>query len=272
MLEKHTLQIDVKIGTSGYSYEDWRDKFYPSDLPKAQMLKFYSQFFRAVEINSSYYHIPDRFVFQRMAEKTPPNFEFIVKVNQETTHRRMENKEAVSKLLESLKPMIEYKKLHGLLAQFPYSFHNNEKNRRYLVETKQLVGDIPLFVEFRNDGWLKEQITPFLQQNGLCYVNVDEPDLKGLIPPQAMVTNPPGYIRFHGRNEEAWWNGQGSQRYDYEYSKDELKEWLNNISQILKKTPKVYIFFNNHPQGKAIKNAREMTEILSSQLQIQFER
>ena len=103
-------------------------------------------------------------------------------------------------------------------------------------------------------------------------MNVDEPDLKGLIPPQAIVTNPPAYIRFHGRNEKAWWNGQGSERYNYEYSKEELKEWLNNISQILKKSPKTYIFFNNHPQGKAIKNARDMMEILNNQLRIRFEK
>ncbi|HGY56175.1 MAG TPA: DUF72 domain-containing protein [Caldithrix abyssi] len=270
-MERNNLQFDVKIGTSGYSYEDWRDNFYPSDIPKAGMLEFYSWFFNTVEINSSYYRIPNHHVFQRMAEKTPPDFEFIVKVNQETTHRRLENKQAINQLIEALKPMMECQKLHGLLAQFPYSFRNTEANRRYLSETKRFVGDIPLFVEFRNDSWLKPALIPFLRENGMCYVNVDQPGLKGLLPPQDVVTNPPGYIRFHGRNAAKWWDGQGSERYDYEYTKNELLEWLDNISRILKKAPKTYIFFNNHPQGKAIKNARDMMEILSSQLGIRFD-
>lgn len=268
MNEKNSLKAEIKIGTSGYSYDDWRIHFYPSQISKNQMLNFYSKYFNTVEINSSYYHIPSSNTFERIVIKTPANFEFIVKVNQETTHRRKENEQAITKLKESLKPMIESGKLKGLLAQFPYSFKNNERSRKYLYQTKKMIGDIPMFVEFRNYTWLNEHLHMFLKENNIGYVNVDEPALKGLLPKQDIVTTDKAYIRFHGRNEKDWWDGQGSTRYDYEYNENELKEWLTNISNILRKTYKTYIFFNNHPNGQAIRNAQQMIDILNDQLDL----
>jgi len=258
------IKSRIYIGTSGYYYEDWKTVFYPPDLPANQMLDFYAQNFRIVEINATYYTIPGHQTFSRMAERTPDDFLFIVKTNQETTHRRKENRESIEKLSASIKPLIESKKFEGFLAQFPYSFKNSEQNRKYLVETKKIIGDNALFVEFRNNTWLKSQISDFLHSNDISYVNVDQPQLKGLLPPQDIVTSKQGYIRFHGRNEKDWWGTRGSSRYDYEYGDDKLKEWMTNISNILRKTYKTYIFFNNHPNGQAIKNAKQMIEILKS--------
>lgn len=253
---------NVFIGTSGYSYEDWRQVFYPQELPANKMLDFYTQYFSAVEINATYYTIPKPASFKRMAEKTPVNFQFIVKTHQETTHRRKENSASLKQLSESIQPLIEAGKFNGYLAQFPYSFKNSEQNRKYLYQTKKIIGDKPLFVEFRNYTWLKPQLGQFLKDNDIGYVNVDEPKLDGLLPRQDMVTTDLGYIRLHGRNQKDWWDGQGSARYNYEYSRDELTEWLTNISNILRKTYKTYVFFNNHPTGKAVKNAQQMIEIL----------
>jgi len=266
MIKRNRLNIDLKIGTSGYSYDDWRGTFYPPEIPANKMLEFYCLYFQVVEINATYYTIPKTGTFQRMAEKTPQNFEFIIKANRETTHRRLENEAALKKLLEVIKPLQDAGKFHGLLAQFPYSFKNYEQNRKYLVQTKKIVGDVPLFVEFRNISWANEHLPQFLKDNNIGYVNVDEPRLQGLIPPQDWATSDTGYFRFHGRNEKDWWEGKGSARYDYEYSPDELKEWLTHISQVLRKTFKTYVFFNNHPTGKAVKNAQQMMEILKKEL------
>ena len=252
------------VGTSGYHYEDWRNVFYPHDLPSNKMLDFYSQQFKTVELNATYYKIPNYKTFVNLADKTPADFHFIVKTNQETTHRRQENKKSLEKLADSVRPLVDTGKFHGYLAQFPYSFKNSEQNRKYLVQTKKIIGSYALFVEFRNYTWLKPQIQDFLKQNDIGYVNVDQPKIKGLLPAQDIATSGIGYIRWHGRNEKDWWEGQGMARYDYEYSEDELKEWLTNISNILRKTFKTYIFFNNHPTGNAVKNAKQMIEILKS--------
>ncbi len=256
----------VYIGTSGYYYEDWRSVFYPPDLPKSEMLTFYSRHFNAVEINATYYKIPDQKTFQRLADNTPDDFQIMVKTHQETTHRRRENAAAIQQISEVVQPIIEKGKFRGFLAQFPYSFKNNEANRKYVVQTRNLLSGKPLFVEFRHESWLKPQVVTFLHENEVGYVNVDQPRLKGLLPPQDIVTNTTGYIRMHGRNEINWWEGRGSERYNYEYPEEELKEWLKHISNILQKTYKTYIFFNNHPTGHAVKNARQMIEILQTAL------
>ena len=251
-------------GTSGYYYDDWRKVFYPPDLPNYEMLVFYAGHFNTVEINATYYKIPSAQTFQRMVENTPEHFRFIVKTHQETTHRRLENKTALDKLTKSVMPLISSGKFSGYLAQFPFSFKNSEQNRKYLIQTKQFLNDAPLFVEFRNASWLKEQLPDFLKQNQIGYVNVDEPHLAGLLPMQDIVTTGTGYIRMHGRNAADWWQGKGSARYNYEYQENELNEWLTNISNILRKTFKTYIFFNNHPNGQAVKNAKQMIELLKS--------
>jgi uncharacterized protein YecE (DUF72 family) len=199
-------------------------------------------------------------------QKTPPAFEFIVKTHQETTHRRRENAVSLDKLLGAVAPMVESGKFKGFLAQFPYSFKNDEQNRQYLAQTKEILGELPLFVEFRNYTWNNEQVIDFLKSQKIGYVNIDEPALRGLLPPQEHVTNETGYIRFHGRNGKDWWDGHGSARYNYGYSEEELRQWLIRIGTILRKTYKSYIFFNNHPQGKAVKNAQQMIEILKKEL------
>ncbi len=262
------IRIEVKLGTSGYSYEDWRNHFYPVHLAKNNFLEFYAQFFNAVEINSTYYAIPNPFTIKRMVEKTPKNFCFVVKTNQETTHRRQENEKVIKQLVESLKPMIESGKFHGFLAQFPYSFKNNEANRKYLLQTRELLKDFPLFVEFRHISWVKPAVYQFLEANNISYVNVDEPQLPGLLPPQAVTTTELGYVRFHGRNAKDWWDGEGAARYDYLYTQKELQEWMANIAQLLQKTYRTYIFFNNHPKGQAVKNAKQMLELIQNQLNI----
>ncbi|MBD3225798.1 MAG: DUF72 domain-containing protein [Caldithrix sp.] len=265
------MKIDFKIGTSGYSYDDWNTVFYPQQWPKSERLSYYSRYFDTVEINATYYRVPPRRVFEGMVSKTGPQFEFIVKAHQDTTHMRHKDTKALQELKESIKPLIQAERLNGILAQFPYSFHNNEKNRAYLRRIKEGLEYIPLFVEFRNDSWLKPQIYDLLSYHDIGYVNVDEPPLRGLLPPQHIVTTNTAYIRFHGRNENQWWRGKGSDRYDYEYREQELIEWLNHLSEIMKKTHKSYFFFNNHPRGQAVKNARQMMRILEKQFQFSFD-
>jgi uncharacterized protein YecE (DUF72 family) len=254
--------MEIKVGTSGYSYEDWRGVFYPQKLPKGKMLDFYSQYFVAVEINSTYYRIPHPAVFYQIEKKTPKDFEFIVKVHQDATHLRKNVRNSISKLFEAIQPIIDAEKFSGFLAQFPYSFKNTSQNREYLAEIQQYVKNFPLFIEFRNWTWNEVEITEFLKQNKLFYVNVDQPNLPGLLPPNDIATGELGYIRFHGRNTSNWWRGSNQTRYDYLYSKGELDEWLIKIARLLKKTFKTYIFFNNHPQGKAIQNASVLKKML----------
>ncbi len=258
--------MKYKIGTSGYSYKDWEGVFYPPGLPAGKKLDYYAQQFDTVEINSTYYAIPNHSVFYHLSRKTPDAFEFIVKTHQETTHKRRDNAGAMKALLEAIQPLIEAGKFSGFLAQFPYSFKNTPENREYLVQTKALCAEYPLFVEFRNWTWNRPELFEFLKENQIGYVNVDEPPLKGLLPRQAIATTDIAYVRFHGRNSQNWWEGTNETRYDYLYSQHELEEWLYPLTDLIRRTVKTFIFFNNHPKGKAIRNAWMLKELLKRQL------
>jgi len=245
----------LHIATSGFSYKDWLGNFYPGNLSPSQMLAYYSSHFDALELNVSYYTIPAQSSFAAMGSRVPGDFRFMVKVHREVTHNRNHPHESMRQLIHNTQPLAGQGRLAGFLAQFPFGFRNNFNNRRYLSNLKEMCEDIPLFIEFRHVSWAHPAVARYLSETGLGYVNVDEPDLKDLMPPQSLVTNGTAYIRFHGRNRESWWTGQGAQRYDYLYSEKELEAWLIQIKDILKKADRAYVFFNNHPGGKAPKNA-----------------
>ncbi len=97
--------------------------------------------------------------------------------------------------------------------------------------------------------------------SGFCCV--DEPQLKGLVPPVAVATSDTGYVRFHGRNQDTWWEHETpAERYDYLYPEEELLEWIPKIHALEKVTKKVYVFTNNHPNGNAVQNAARLKELL----------
>ena len=123
----------IYVGTSGFSYKEWRGVFYPEEIRPADYLKYYRDHFNAVEINSTYYGIPKARVFENMVQNTPDDFEFMVKANKVTTHE-LSDRDVAEEFNESILPLKESGRLSGILAQFPWSFRNDHNNRRYLSE------------------------------------------------------------------------------------------------------------------------------------------
>lgn len=253
--------MEIKIGTSGYSFDDWKGNFYPKDIQKGKMLDFYVQHFPVVEINSTYYRIPHPAVMANIEKKTPDGFEFIIKVPQDVTHKRKEIEPAVKEFRECLIPIEDAGKLKGLLAQFPYSFKFSQNGLAYIKLCAELLKPHQLFVEFRHNGWVNRDMYNYLRDNSIGYTAVDEPQLSGLLKPDMFNTTDTAYLRLHGRNGEKWWNG-GALRYDYNYSHEELREWKQKIVKMENKAKKMYIFFNNCHLGQAVKNANDMMNLL----------
>lgn len=252
----------LRVGTSGFSYSDWRDVFYPPSIKSNEMFGFYCQHFNTLELNVTYYKIPALKMFERLAAQCPDDFDIVVKVPGQTTHVRDALPGKLTSLIENSKPLNDSGHLAGFLAQFPYSFHNEQKNRSYLAALAEQLRDFSIYVEFRHDSWDRPAVQQFLHSINLGYVNVDEPPLKGLLPCQDWVTSANGYVRFHGRNKDGWWTGQGSERYRYEYELDELKTWLSRLKGLEARAGKTYLFFNNHPRGGAPINAQQLRELL----------
>jgi uncharacterized protein YecE (DUF72 family) len=253
----------IVVGTSGYSFDDWVGNFYPAGIRKGDMLKEYAQHFTCVEVNSTYYRIPHPAVIRKMEEKTPAGFEFVIKANQEMTHKRTKEDSVYQSFLEAIKPVIDAGKFSGVIAQFPWGFRRTPDNEKHLAFLREKMGDLPLFVEFRNSQWISEEVFASLQAQGLGYCSVDEPRLKGLVPPIARLTTDTGYVRLHGRNAKNWWGG-GGDRYDYLYSEDELKQWLVKIKAMAQSARRTYVFFNNCHAGQAARNAKLMKDLLST--------
>lgn len=250
----------IYVGTSGYRFKDWRGNFYPDGLPAREELTYYSTKFPVVELNFTYYGIPKPEVIAAMVERTPPEFIFCVKANKATTHEL--DRSVLDAFRAGVEPARAAGRLASVLAQFPFSFKNNTANRKYLHQlAKDFAGYAPV-VEFRHDSWIKPPVFEFLRDNGLGYCCVDEPDLKGLVPPVAEVTAPTAYVRFHSRDASKWYAGAAA-RYDYRYSKEELAEWCDKARQLHDEAGDVYMFFNNCHAGSAAVNAGEFKAMLA---------
>jgi uncharacterized protein YecE (DUF72 family) len=133
----------------------------------------------------------------------------VVKTHHDHTHKRLPDSALDDSFRRAMEPLLEVGKLSGLLAQFPNSFRLSGPNVRYLEELKERLPDVPLFVEFRHESWVSEELFPELEARGLGYVSVDEPDLPGLLPPVARATGDIAYVRFHGRNKVNWYRDEG---------------------------------------------------------------
>jgi len=254
----------IYVGTSGYSYKDWIGPVYPPGTASGDMLARYASEFSFTELNFTYYRMPNRHQLHRIQAKTPPGFLFAVKANQQMTHRREEGTpEVFDSFRRALAPLVDDGRLACVLAQFPYSFHNTPENVGYLERFREHLPEVEVQVEFRNAAWLTPETGAVLRGLGLGFVCVDEPRLKGLLPPIATATTPTGYIRFHGRNAAKWYtHRQAYERYDYLYSAEELKEWLPRIQRLREKTRRIFIAFNNHFGGQAVTNARMLLKML----------
>ena len=295
----------VVIGTSGYSFADWVGPFYPPGTRSGDFITYYARHFEAVEVNSTYYRIPNPRVIELMEKKTPPGFRFVVKLNQAMTHESSRDPALYREFLDALEPLKSAGKYDGLLAQFPWAFRRTAASLAHLETLRALLPGEPLFVEFRHDSWNVPETASWLRERALGFCAVDEPRLEGLMPPVTMVTAPDAYVRFHGRNARNWWRGDRAERgaraavavpepvppmsappaqgalfepagaapaprpstdrYDYNYSERELREWLGKIQELAQQARRTYLFFNNCHAGQAARNAKLMQELLRQQ-------
>lgn len=247
------------VGTSGYSFEDWLGVFYPTRVSRRDMLTYYVRSFETVEINYSFYSMPTVRTLERLAKDSPPGFQFWIKANQQISHEGQP--QLVEPFLDSLYPLSDNGKLAGVLLQFPQSFHRTVPNRKYLATLVEGFQQAPLAVEFRHRSWTHPDVAMGLRRANLSLVVPDVPPLKGLYICPAAATNRTGYLRLHSRNADKWYAGPAD-RYDYNYSEEELREVLSDWDQLDDEVDTVYAFFNNCHSGQAAQNAQAFRRIL----------
>ena len=265
---------ELLLGCSGWNYGDAPDKggwvgiFYPDRNTKR--LRYYSQFFDTAEMDSIFYekfysHMT-KGTFIGMVKATPENFQFSVKVPEIITHRkRLEvGKGAITDFeifLDKTSPLKNSDKLGAVLLQLPPSFTVNDfKNIERFLD--KLPSGYHYAVEFRHPSWKTEGPWDMLKHYNIAVVMTDSPAKENLefLSEVTVTSADHSFIRFHGRNTK------GHYWYDYLYSKEELRPWVEKIEEVKKQTKVLRAYFNNHYGGAAVINALQFKEMLGNKL------
>lgn len=259
---------NVFIGPAGWSYPDWKGIVYPARAPaKFDALAYIAKFFRAVEVNSSFYRPPTPRTtagwVRRVAGVEP--FQFAFKLHQAFTHERADyDRGQVGEFEAGLTPVAEAGRLGCLLVQFPWSFRFSPEAVGWLRRLRDDFGRHPLVVEVRHRSWDVEAARDALRELGLGLCNIDQPALPDCLGPAAHATSAIGYVRLHGRRSDTWFadNVPAHERYNYLYTPSQLEEWRPRIARVAENAEKVFVFTNNHYLGQGPANALQLRAMI----------
>ena len=239
-----------RVGTSGWVYQHWRGRFYPSDLPATRWFGFYAGQFSTVEVNNSFYRLPSEQTFTTWARKAPPGFVYAVKASQYITHfkRLLDPEESLQRFLGRARLLGEH--LGPILFQLPPRFACDLGRLEHFLSL--LPTDLAHVFEFRDSRWLNDDVYALLRRYdaGLCIA-----DLPGQEAP-VLATSRTVYVRFHG-NQILYADG---------YGRDELALWSSRLAYFVAEGHDIYAYFNNDGEAHAIYDPRTLTELLTENM------
>lgn len=240
----------VFIGTSGYNYKHWSNGvFYPEGLNQKEWLEHYAKFFKSVELNVTFYRLPQEKVFESWKKRTPPDFFFAIKGSRFITHiKRLKD---IEEPLENFfdRASLLKKKLSVVLWQLPPSFKMDVVRLESLLQNLKKYKNIRNAFEFRHESWLCDDIFEMLDKKNCCICLADWPEFDTEIPVMGSFV----YVRRHGTEGELY-NGC--------YSDSQLKKDASSIREWMNQGKDVYIYFNNDARGWAIMNALTLQSIM----------
>lgn len=239
----------VFIGTSGYTYPHWRDRFYPPDISQSKWLEYYTRFFCTVELNVTFYRLPKKEAFLGWYRRTPEDFTFAVKGSRFITHIKRLNIAGDSlKLLFSRITHLR-EKLGVVLWQLPPKFKADKKRFANFLKELRSYRRFRHAFEFRDETWQDKEIFRLIEEEGACLCKADWPAFSEALPQIGNFV----YIRRHGAQGEL---------YGGCYSKRQIQRDAEAIETYIMEGKDVFIYFNNDAQAWAIKNALSLKEIL----------
>jgi uncharacterized protein YecE (DUF72 family) len=260
----------ILVGTSGYSYVEWVDAgFYPPGTVSGKMLPFYARSFPVTELNFTWYQMPRAEAIERMRQNAPAGFLFAAKLTRTLTHEidPRQWRQQADRFRDGISPLMQARQLLAVLVQLPPDFHRTESSRRYLAALLDTLAGLPLAVEFRHRSWAEDRVFAELERRRVTLVTVDEPALPALFPPLTIITNSElFYHRLHGRNTKGWRSGNMQKKFDYDYAEEELQEWMQEkIVPMTGQAARGAVFFNNHVNAQAPRNAAMLVRLLRQQ-------
>ena len=256
----HNSKGVIRFGPAGWDYPDWSGAVYPKPAPRGfDPLAYLSRWFDAVEVNSTFYRPQRPEVARAWCERVAArrSFRFTAKLWKRLTHEREAyGAEEVGAALDAI---AEQGRLGAVLVQFPWSFRRDAAALEWLRDLFRALSGLPLVLEVRHASWNVPETFAELAEQGVGFVNVDQPLFRRSMGPSAVATARVGYVRVHGRNYKDWFREKAGRdaRYDYLYTADELAPWAERTKAIAEqpRVEDVYVVTNNHFQGKAVANA-----------------
>jgi uncharacterized protein YecE (DUF72 family) len=230
--------MDLYVGTSGYSYNEWKGTFYPKDLPAQKMLRFYGERFRTVEINNTFYGLPKASVLEGWADAVPADFKFVLKAPKQITHvQRLNNvDDLMSHFLAVAGTLTD--RLGPLLFQLPPTTRKDVPRLRAFL--KLLSSQQRAAFEFRHPSWFDDEVFGLLSDHraALCIADAED-DLE--VP--FVATTDWGYLRLR--------------RPDY--GNGELKAWVKRVQEQAWRD--AFVFFRHEDEGKGPQLATQVMEL-----------
>ena len=240
---------EVRVGTSGWQYDDWRGAVYPERLPRRRWLEHYTSLFPTVEVNATFYRLARPSAVRVWRETAPDGFEFVLKGSRFITHMKKlgDPAEALERFFEPLDAVLD--RTSVILWQLPGRWGRDvERLDTFLTA---LPAAYRYAVEFRDDDWFHRDSYEVLDRHGVANVWLSS----SLTSAHSLVqTGGHVYLRFHGLDPH--------EPYRYDYARDELRRWASRLSRVTANGTPAWVFFNNDHAGNAVRNARELMELL----------
>jgi len=246
------MEKKIFIGTSGYNYQHWKNIFYPKNLTPQKWLEFYTQHFNSVELNVTFYRLPQSTAFSSWYKRSPTSFRFVIKGSRFITH--------IKRLKECQKPLKLFfkrasnlkEKLVCILWQLPPSLKCDLTRLEKFIKLLKGWPQYMYSFEFRNQTWFNGNTYQLFENNNINLCIANSPSF----PCYEVITSNFLYLRFHG----------GKILYGSEYSSKELRKWGQKTRKWLKNSPTLFAFFNNDAYGFAIKDALTFRELISERV------
>jgi len=292
----------IRIGTCSWADDALSKHWYPPGTPPRERLPYYAERYSTVEVDSTYYRVPDDKMVGGWAERTPDGFVMHVKAFGLMTRHpvkleqvppdlreglpvdergrvdrpRREARSAVFRaFLDALAPLRDTGKLGGILFQMPPYVVWKPSSLDYLEWANDQLGDDRMLFEPRHRSWFEEDVRKellrWLEERKIAWVVVDAPKVDAKNVPETLVatTTPVAYVRFHGRNAGTWNSrgGSAAQRFDHLYGEDELREWVGPLRELSSASEEAYAFFNNNNQTNGVAQAPAGAQLLRKLLE-----
>lgn len=244
------------IGTSGWHYSDWLGAFYPADVTGYNELTYHARFFNTVENNSSFYRVASEPTYKTWLKMTPEHYTFSIKLNRQITHtHKLELSDDVRQQVEYILDTTQVlgNKMGALLIQLPPSFKFDLQGldtflAYFTKEVRARAHVFDLAIEFRNKYWFTDEAYELLRKYNVALVAADSSRYPGV----RELTADIAYIRMHGPTK----------LFASSYSDEQLKELAGYIRKVMRKTQRIYVYFNNDFHCYAIKNAQTLQRLL----------